>query len=396
MRGLRIGLVVVALASLAAAAQAQTDVLSDLRRQVQTLQEQLQAVTAKLKELETQSAAPAAPAPAAKSSWADKLSLAGYVHLRYEARHKAVGRFPNGPYVDWPTAVTTPPDDFSVRRLYLYLMANPNPRTKLTAVLRRLGGSPQVIELEGAFVEYALSDLYTLELGRVYSKFCWDSWESSSKRLVFDRFAAVEGIGAAGLRGLYAGGPTDNGLYLSRKPNGAWEPRAYLGFVNGNFFDPENNSNKTYTVDLKWDRGDWHWGASWLDGTLTETSANPAPPPASSTATYDRSMLGLYLRKDPAPWGIQGEWVDGELYGYDVNGWYGQASCLVGQGTAYARYEEYDPTDTSALTGDLFHTWRLGYALQLDKNNEFTVEWTPARRGGTDVGQFGVQWQTVY
>lgn len=397
MRYLRIGLMAVLLLSFVAAAHAQTDAMDVLRKQVQALQEQLKAVTEQLKALETKAAAPTTPAAAPKPSWADKIMLTGYAHLRYEARDKAVGRFPNGPYVGWPTAVTTPNDEFLIRRMYLNLIANPNPNTKIVVALRRLGGSPQTIDVEGAFVEYAINDLYSVEFGRVYNKFGWDTWESSSKRLVFDRFAAGEGYGNGGVRGLYCNGPTDMGIYLSRKPGSEWEPRAYLGLVNGNFIDPETNANKAYSVDLKWDRGAYHWGASWIDGTFNETYTNPAPPPASSTGTFDRTMFGLYLRKDPAPWGVQAEWVDGKLFGYDVNGWYGQASYLVGgKGTAYCRYEEYEPTDDATVPGDLFHAWRIGYALQLDKNNEFTLEWMPASRAGNDVGQFGAQWQASW
>ena len=405
MRNLWVAVLVAVLLSMAAAAHA--DATTDaLKSTVESLQRQLTDALQRIKALEaaqtTAPAQPAAqptPAPAAKPSWTDKLLISAYAQFRYEARDDMVGRFPNGPYVGWPPAGSgaDATDEFLIRRLYLNFIAKPNPRTNVVLALRRLGGDGGTIDLEGAFVDYALDKTYHVEFGRVYNKFGWDTWESSSKRLVFDRFAAGEGYANAGLRGLYANGPTDNGIYISRKSCGEWEPNIYVGLVNGNFISAENNSDKAFSVDLKWDHKDWHWGASWMDGDYTESYTNPLPPPAGAVGTFDRRMLGLYLRKDPAPWGVQAEYVDGRLYGYDVNGWYTQGSYLVGsKGTAYVRYEEYEPTDTPAVPGDLFHAWRIGYARQVDKNNEITLEYMPARRGSFDVGQFGVQWQAGF
>jgi hypothetical protein len=395
MRNLWIVVLVALLLAMAGAAHA--DAATDaLRATVESLQKQLTDALDRLKALEAaKPAAVPAPAPEAKASWTDKLLITAYAHFRYEARDNAVGRFPNGPYAAWPTAVSTPADEFLIRRMYLNFIATPNSKTKIVLALRRLGGSPQTIDLESAFVEYALDDAWSVEFGRVYNKFGWDTWESSSKRLVLDRFAAGEGYGNGGLRGLYSNGPTDMGMYITRKPWADYAPKVHLGLFNGNFIDPENNGNKAYSVDLRWDRNDWHWGLGWIDGDYTESYSAAGQP--TVTNTFDRTMFGLYLRKDPKPWGVQAEWVDGKLFGNDVTGWYAQGSRLVGDnGTAFVRYEEYEPTDTPAITGDAFHAWRIGYAYQVDKNNELTFEYMPARRGSTDVGQFGFQWQAGF
>jgi hypothetical protein len=49
-------------------------------------------------------------------------------------------------------------DEFLIRRLYLDLIAKPNPHTMIVLTLRRLAPSPQFIDLNGAFVNYCLND----------------------------------------------------------------------------------------------------------------------------------------------------------------------------------------------------------------------------------------------
>jgi hypothetical protein len=283
MRNLWIVVLVALLLAMAGAAHA--DAATDaLRATVESLQKQLTDALDRLKALEAaKPAAVPAPAPEAKASWTDKLLITAYAHFRYEARDNAVGRFPNGPYAAWPTAVSTPADEFLIRRMYLNFIATPNSKTKIVLALRRLGGSPQTIDLESAFVEYALDDAWSVEFGRVYNKFGWDTWESSSKRLVLDRFAAGEGYGNGGLRGLYSNGPTDMGMYITRKPWADYAPKVHLGLFNGNFIDPENNGNKAYSVDLRWDRNDWHWGLGWIDGDYTESYSAAGQPTVTNT-----------------------------------------------------------------------------------------------------------------
>jgi len=365
--------------------------MDELSGQVKQLQDALKQALDRIQKLEAEkAAAPTAPAqpavePAAKPApkWYDNVTVSGYWHARYEDRRKMLPA-PSPPVAFDPATAKNSTDEFYIRRMYLSITAKPNDRTTGVIMLRRLGTKDQNIDLEALFINYVLSQQWNVEFGRVYNKFGWDAWESSSKRLPFDRFAGVEGYGAGGVRGLYFAGPTDQGLYFTRKSDGDWVPTVYLGLVNGNFIGMENNANKAVSIDLKWKQTCWQWGASYIDGEYTDTVPTPA-------VRSLREMLGLFVHRDPTPWGLQGEYIKGRLFGQEVDGFYGQVMRTLGPGTAYARYEQYDPTDD--IVGDLYSAWKLGYAWQLDKNNELTLEYMNAERGEVPVGQWGFQWQ---
>lgn len=367
MRCLRLTLVAALLLAVVATAQAQT--VEQLRDQVKALQDQLKVVMDKLQQLEAKPAPPAAP-PADVPKWTDKITVNGYWHARYEARENAR-------------------DDFTFRRMYINFLGKLNDRTSIIMNLCRvpLANDP-TIEFEAAQVNYQLDDLWMLSFGQVYNNFGWDTWESSSKRLPLDRWAAGEGISGrpdrAGIRGLYFAGPTDRGMYVTRKGQDMI-PTVIVGLVNGNFRAADNNDNKTYSLDLRWKQPWGQFGASWMDGDYTETVGGVL-------TTNARKALGLYVHTDPAPWGFQAEFLDGDLFGHPVQGWYGQVAYNKGgKGTPYFRYEQYDTDQDSA--GNTFMGFRAGYAYQLDKNNELTVEWQDADYADMDYGQFGFQWQ---
>lgn len=375
MRSLWVIVLVALLLAMAGAAHA--DAATDaLKATVESLQKQLTDAVNRLKALEADKAAPAAQpavAPATpKPQWYDKVNLVGYWQARYEDREA-------------PGAT----DEFLIRRMYLGLVAKPNARTTAVVLLRHLSFAAAV-DVEAMYVDYRFSDTWGVEFGRVCNKFGWDAWESSSKRLPFDRFAGLESYRPAGVRGLYFQGPTDHGVYLTHRPSAnapVWEPTVHLGLINGNFLGAENNTNSTYSMDVRWnDRQSWQWGVSYLNGRFTENVGTPPAP-----VTNDRRMLGLYVHRDPKPWGVQAEWVDGELFGSDVSGWYGQFAYAHQNKTPYLRYEQYDPTE--GQPGDMFEAVRTGCAWQMDKNNELTFEYMWAESGGVPVGQWGVQWQ---
>lgn len=366
--------------------------MDDLAGQVKQLQDSLKQAMDRIQKLEAEkAAAPAAaaakPAAPAATPWYDKLAISGYWHARYEDR---TSRFPANtpPGTFNPATAVKNNDDFLIRRMYLGITGKPNDRTTGVIMLRRLGNiNANAIDLEALFVNYAISPLYNVEFGRVYNKFGWDAWESSSKRLPFDRFAGAEGYTAGGVRGLYFAGPTDQGVYFSRKSDGEWTPTVYVGLVNSNFItNPDNNSNKAVSLDLKWKRDVVQFGASYIGGDYTEMVGNPAV-----RMTTLREMFGLFVHTDPNPWGFQGEYLQGRLFGQEVKGFYGQVARKLGGGTGYVRYEQYDPS--LDVDGDLFDAWKFGYAWQMDKNNELTFEYMTAERGAVPVGQWGFQWQ---
>jgi hypothetical protein len=388
MRNLWVVVLVALLLAMAGAAHA--DAATDaLKATVESLQKQLTDALNRLKALEAaQTAAKPAVEPAErKPQWYDKVKLTGYWQARYEDRKNAVGNFPPG---TWPPTPTEATDEFLIRRMYFGAIATPNDRTTAVLLFRHLSFAAGV-DIEAMYVDYKLADQWNVEFGRVYNKFGWDAWESSSKRLPFDRFAGLEGYRNGGVRGLYFQGPSDHGLYLTHKPGASssiWEPTVHVGVLNGNFLGAENNTGETYEVDLRWnDRKGWQWGTGFLSGDFTENVGTPAV-----ATTTDRRMFGLYLHRDPKPWGVQAEWIDGELFGYDVRGWYGQFAYAVKDATPYCRYERYEPTE--GVPGDTWEAVRLGCAWQLDKNNEVTFEYMWGERGDVDTGQWGVQWQT--
>lgn len=373
------------LLSMVAAAHAQQSEIQVLRDAVKQLSDQLKAVTEKLQELEAKEAAPVAPAApeAPKANWTDKLQINGYVQSQYIQRANAI-------------------DDFSLRRMYLNIAANVTPDATAVVQFERVGGSQTItalpttvtapdptITLSSCFVDYKFNDDYSVMFGQIPTYFGWDEWESSSRRIVLDRFAAVEGLGARdarpGAQGFYFGGPWDRGFYVTRKGAGS-VPTVIAGLVNGNFRANDNNNNKAYNLDLRWKQGAYQYGASWLDGKFGPQGIE-----------QPRHAYDLYFHRDPCPWGFQAEYING-TWGFPVaisnrEGWYGQVAYNKGGvATPYVRYEQFDKANTTECA-DTYMALHLGCAWQIDKYNEITAEVTDAHLGDTDMDYSGVQWQ---
>ncbi|MGE5531311.1 MAG: hypothetical protein ACM3VW_04245 [Bacteroidota bacterium] len=378
------GLVLLSIAA-AASAQQQSD-LDALRATVKQLSDQLKAVTEKLQELEAKQAAPAIPAPVvvavptpapaapAKENWYDKLAITGYWQSRYEAREDTF-------------------DEFIMRRMYLNFVGNWNPNFKTLLTLSRIpAGSDPNIEFEAAQVFWRFANDYSIMFGQVFNNFGYDTWESSAKRLPFDRWAAGEGVasrpGRPGIRGLYWRGAADRGMYLTRHARGS-EPTVIAGIVNGNYSLGENDNNKVLSLDLRFNRpGNMQYGISSIYGDYTDTT--PGGP-----VTQPRRAVDLYFHTEPCPWGFQAEYLKGQLFGNDVEGFYGQvAHNGGGKGTPYVRYEQYNQNEDTS--GDTYTSLRLGYAYQMDKRNEFTFEIQDAEAGNIDYSQLGAQWQFAF
>lgn len=367
------------LLSMVAAAHAQQSEIQVLRDSVKQLSDQLKVVTDKLQQLETKQAA-SAPVAAPKASWTDKLQINGYLQPQYIWRANAT-------------------DDFMLRRMYLNIAANVTPKAQAVIQFERAGGSQTIaavpatvgmsdpnIELSSCYVDYKLDKDYSVMVGQVPTNFGWDSWESSSKRLVLERFAASEGFGPRDGRlstqGFYWGGPWDRGFYVTRKGSGS-TPTVIAGLVNGNYRANDDNNNKAYSLDLRWKQSGYVYGASWLDGKF-----------GPQATALDRRAIDLVFHKDPAPWGFQAEYLRGKWGGAsNREGWYGQVAYNKGGiATPFVRYEQFDKANLT-VAADTFMALHLGCAFQIDKYNKLTAQLTDAHLSSVDMDYSGVQWQ---
>ena len=306
------------------------------------------------------------------SNWADRISLNGYFQTRYEAR-------------DFGT------DEFVLRRLYVTAVVKANERTTGVITWTRIGPDVQGqsnTDWANIFVDYAVNDQWTARIGQAGTWLGLECWEGSAGRLALERAAFLAGAYGNAPLGMYYAGPWDEGIWLRRNPSGS-EPMAIFGVCNGQFRDADATHNKNVSVDLKWNP-DWgQFGVSWMDGELS----GPPGPPVSN-----RSALLGYVRWSPpdSALGFQAEYMQGELLGSDIDGWYGQVSYtgLTEGGTAFVKYEEYDPNTGSS--GNEYDALHLGYAQHLDANNKVTVQYTNGENKAgcpPTADQIAAQWQ---
>ncbi len=317
------------------------------------------------------------PVAADGDNWADRVSITGYFQARYEGSDMGE-------------------DDFDLRRMYITMLIDANERTKATITWTRIGFDP--IEFANTdwaniFVDYVVSDMWTARIGQAPTQFGLECMQDSAYRMALERAAVLEGGMNGRPAGLYFGGPWDRGVWLMRTPRNS-EPQLTLGIMNGQFRGGDKNNNKTVSIDAKWNPAWGQFGASYLDGEYTNMQG----------MTSDRQGLLGFLRWDEPEcrWAFQGEYVDGELMGNDIQGWYSQVEYagLKEGGTAFLKYEEYDPTHGPQMRAtqngsmaDTYEALHLGYAQWLDHNNELTVQYTDADMGSSSWDEFGLQWQ---
>ena len=344
---------------------------------------------------------PAAPKP----SWTDTIKFNGYFQNRYENRKY------NGPggY-----------SDFFMRRLFLNLIATPNPRTLGVVTFERAGSSPAdpILATSQAFVQYKMDSLNSIRVGQAGNNFGIDNAQSSKDRIPLDRALAGEGNGLLGQRGLWWRGWNDRGVWLIHNQDGS-VPQVTLGIMNGQFTDRGGPGvGKTIEADVKRLTSWGYFGASLNNGKYRQRSAQGD---AADGVINNRNAIDLYAFKKATPFGGQFEWIDGKLPGLfptgtfqgsgdrRFNGWYVQGVYdKGGHGFPFVRFEEYDQdkADPGIYTG-----WHFGYKYRLNACNELTVQVDKANNGnrgpvtggaanGTsalgNADMYALQWQFSY
>ncbi len=312
-----------------------------------------------------------------KPSWVDNININGYFQSRYV-------------HQDWAV------DGFTFRQMYINLFATPNDRTKGLVQWVRFGADPNATsptDWGDVWVEYKVSDTLTTRIGQSNNHFGLEMPQSSSKRMALERAAVLQG-GGARPRGLYFGGLWDRGVWLTYTPQtGKWDPKVTLGVMNGQFRGSDLDSNKNVLVKLHWDR-DWgQFGVTRLDGKWTNNLSIPGIPDIT-----DRSAVVGYARWAPQDcrWAAQGEYVDGQLLGNDIDGWYAQAEYRARPGgTAFVKYDTYDPMKGTPNSD--WDAWHIGYTQWLDNNNELTLQYMSGKnRADTSDpsrDELAFQWQ---
>lgn len=340
--------------------------------QIKQLQEEfmaeLQKLSARVDSVERKTA------PPAKKPWYDGIRISGYFQTRFEGRQY--------------DSIATERDEFTLRRLYMTLAAPLGDRS--TAIVTWAGVGPSFREGGGAtyeniFVDYKVRPDVTIRMGQAPNNFGLDAAESSSVRIPPERALVTEGNPTLGLLGLYAYGPADRGLwaiYDGRVNSPTKEGlRVAVGIFNGQFQDSDKNNNKSVSVDAEYYMKWGQFGASWMDGKYT----NKATPPV----TCDRDAWGLNVRVYPDPWwGGQAEYIKGDWFGAEREGWYGQVSYNLhpNKDLVYARYEEFDANTN--VPNSVYKGLHVGYQYKLTPNDQITVEYVKGElgRGAADAG----------
>jgi hypothetical protein len=337
------------------------------------------------------------PPPAPKPSWTDKLSLSGYFQARYET-------FSRDEFSK--TTAGADEDRFGIRRLFVNLMAKSSPRASAVVTWACTGSDTKQtrVDLTNVYAEYKLGQRDTVRFGQGPTWFGIELWQPSSARLPLERAAFLEGGSRGKPGGMFAGGRWDRGLWLTHTPqdNAVW-PQATLSVVNGSFRNDPVNNDHALEVDLKWKPRWGICGVSWLNSEfqqpLDPETGKGAFVSAWGVGPFQRAAwLGYVRYEQPRSWALQSEYLGGVANMHTVRGWYGQLEkpFRTVPGTAFVKYEWYDPSTDTASDSDVYKAWILGYAHQLDSNNRLTAQGTWGRMDAKHLNETGLQWQCSY
>jgi len=201
--------------------------------------------------------------------------------------------------------------------------------------------------------------------------------------------------------GLYFAGPWDRGLWVVNdqtvKSADKTGLRTTASVHNGNFRNQDADNSKNISLDFEYFFPWGQAGVSWLDGTF---------------GGQPRDALGLNVRVNPGAlvdnWGFQAEWLEGEWAtvggqpATETDGFYLQASHHWDShpGTAYVRYEQFDP-DTNAgnaagLATNSFEVLHLGYIYDVTAKDKVTFEYAYGEQGDADMDDVILQYQRMF
>ncbi len=311
------------------------------------------------------------------SNWSDRISIDGYLQTRYEAFD-----FDDpGDYYE--------EDGFTLPRMHISLRADVNERTKAVLTWSRVGDRderPQwTTDWTDIYLDYAPNDDWTIRVGQAPNWFGLEAWQDSSERMSFERAAFLTRV-PDGPSSIYKYGRWDRGVWFIRHRKSAAGPQAILGLTNGTFRDVEDNSRKTMTLDLKWERPWGQYGVSWLNGKMRSSKG-------------DRKALLGYVRFAPPNqrWAVQAEYMDGKRWSDDLKGWYGQFEYQLTKNPTwvFVKFEDFERGDW--MEYDAVH---IGLTKQLDANNELTLQLSEGdlKDGGDTYrrDEIGLQWQMIF
>ncbi len=325
------------------------------------------------------------------SNWADRISIDGYLQVRYEdfdfddeSNSSAAGAVQPADS-DWGRY-----DGFTLPRLHINMRADVNERTKAVVTWsrvdnRRSGRPMWTTDWTNIYLDYAPSDDWSVRIGQAPNWFGLEGAQDSSDRMALERAAFLTTV-PDGPSSIYKYGRWDRGVWFIRNRRSTGGPQAILGLTNGNYRDVEDNSHKTMTVDLKWERPWGQYGVSWLNGKMRSSKGDK------------KALLG-YVRFAPPNqrWAVQAEYMDGKRWSSDLKGWYGQFEYQLTQNPTWAflKLEDYERGDW--MEYDAVH---LGLTKQLDENNELTLQFSDGdlmeEGHSSNRDEIGLQWQMIF
>ena len=327
------------------------------------------------------------PPPAAKpSAWAEKVVINGYFQNRYEHFSPDVG------------AGAANEDRFGMRRLYVNMLIKTSGRA--SGVLTFGSDGPNIKTTNATwnniFCDYKVTDQDTVRFGQGPTNFGLEAWQSSGQRLPFERAAFNEGGSRGKPAGLYFLGWNDRGLWwIHTPPDQTRMPQAVVSVVNGSFLNDPLNNNRALAVDLKWKPKWGMYGISWLNSTFSQPTGRTWHPGVPEGPFARNAWDGYVRHVTPNNWALQVEGAGGRMAGHSMRGWYGQFEKMFPQapGTAFVKYEWYNPNTNDDDSADIYRAWVLGYAHQLDNNSRITAQGTWGKAGEKTPREAGLQWQ---
>ncbi len=361
----------------------------------------------------TTGAVASSPVPVAETkheSWTDRITLRGYIQLRY---NRAFAETSPGLKYEFGDKGLTGPAAFTFRRVRLAILAKPTDRVTLYLqpdFAGALAGETQhILAMRDAYGDLAIGENreFHLRLGQLKVPYGWENIQSSQNRIALDRSEAINTA---------APGERDIGAFVFYTPKEVHERfetitklglkgssdwgLASFGVANGQGINlAERNSTKTAYArfSLPFLIGSSQWaevGVAGYYGQVGVTRGDKIFSRAVGTADDNfedaRGLVSLNLY--PQPFGVQieanygtGPELDGTIIQQkDVYGGYAMLSCRIetlpgglGQLIPYARGTYYKGGHKLETNVGSYEVQELDSGLEWTpvKNAEFTVSY---------------------